>query len=55
MSAKRDGFGRIKRTADNRDYRRAHLQGAFRLVVSGQRKPESFTGRIGAAIRRLFA
>lgn len=55
MSIYRDGFGRIKRTAERRDFRRKHLQGAARMVEQGKRTEESFGARMKAALRRFFA
>lgn len=50
MSTYRDSFGRVKRTAVNRDFRRKHLHGAARLVEAGKRTEESFGTRMKAAL-----
>lgn len=55
MTIIRNGIGHIKRVEQNRDWRRAHLQGARRLVETGKRTPESFGLRMRNALLRLFA
>lgn len=55
MSATRNGFGRIKRTESNRDFRRLHLKCAARFVSAGNRKPEDFGTRMKNALLRHFA
>ena len=55
MTTRRDGFGRIKRTEGTRSIRRAHLQGAVKLVAAGNRLPESFGTRMKNALLRYFA
>jgi hypothetical protein len=55
MSVKRNEFNREKRIESNRDFRRAHLQGAARLVQNCERHISSFKGRMLAALNRLFA
>ena len=54
MSAYRNEVGQIKRTAENRDFRRKHLKGAAKLVAAGNRLPESFGARMKAALLRYF-
>lgn len=55
MSAKRNAFGRMKRSEPNRDYRRKHLKGAAKLVAAGNRLPENFGTRMKNALLRYFA
>ena len=55
MTVHRNGIGQIKRAESNRDWRRAHLQGAFRMVTENKRTPESFGTRMRAALYRFFA
>ena len=55
MTVKRNGYGQIKRTEQNRDFRRAHLRGAAKLVANGNRLPESFGTRMKNALLRYFA
>ena len=55
MSVRRNEYGAIKRTEQNRDWRRAHLQGAVRLVEAGKRTVDSFGARMKAAVLRWFA
>lgn len=55
MSVKRNEFGAIKRTTGTRSNRRAHLQGALRLIDQQKRTVDSFKGRMLAMIRRAFA
>ena len=54
MSTFRDGFGRVKRTEPNRDYRRAHLQGAHNMILKGLKKPDDFKGRVRELLKRVF-
>lgn len=54
MTTRRDGFGRIKRRTGTRDIRRAHLQGAVRMVKEGARPISSFKGRMLSMLNRLF-
>ena len=55
MSVHRNGIGQVKRAESNRDWRRAHLQGAVRLVEDGKRDVQSFGERMKAAVLRFFA
>ena len=55
MSIRRNEYGAIKRTEQNRDWRRAHLQGAVRMVNEGKREVGSFGARMKAAVLRFFA
>lgn len=55
MSVHRNGAGQIKRTTGTRSNRRAHLQGALRLIDQQKRAVESFKGRMLSMLRRAFA
>lgn len=55
MTVRRNWYGHIKRTTGTRSNRRAHLQGAIRLIDQKKRTVESFSGRMLAMLRRAFA
>ena len=54
MSIYRNEIGHLHHTKNTRDFRRAHMQGAMRLVLFGGRATESFGTRIKNALQRLL-
>ena len=54
MTVRRDGFGRMKRDEGTRSIRRAHLQGAYNMVLKGDKGVGDFTGRVRKFLERFF-
>jgi hypothetical protein len=44
----------MKRQQQNRNWRRAHIQGAHNMVLKGEKKPSNFRGRLRAMLLKVF-
>ena len=55
VTIKRDWKGHLKHSKPNRDFRRAHAQGAARLVAQEKRETSDFGVRMRGLLGRIFS